>query len=180
MKRKLFFVLLAGISAISLQSCAPRIPFTQDVREKEKLSDEEIRKIQFYTSHDIVLQRGERGEKEKEITEGTLTTKDEKSVENVVIKAGTPGIVERVIDDNRVAIRFEEGEEKYLVFGDPAKQGRYTLLAGEWDKNNRGKLQYGGKTYFTGAGAANVYLTFRMKNLSGFKKDQKVVKGMKL
>lgn len=179
MKTNLIFILAASI-VLTLNSCAPRIPFTQEVREKEKLSEEEMKKIQFFASHDIVLQRGEKEEKEKEISEGTLMTKDGKSVEQVIIKAGTPGIVDRVLDANRVAIRFEEGEEKYLVFGDPNKQGRYTLLAGEWDKNNRGKLQYGGKAYNTGSGAANVYLTFRMKNLYQFKKDQKVVKGMKL
>ena len=139
-----------------------------------------MKKIQFYVSSDIVLQRGEKDEKEKEISEGTLTTKDGKSVEQVLIKAGTPGVVDRILDGNRVAVRFEPGEEKYLVFGDPTKQGRYTLLAGEWDKNNRGKLLYGGKTYLSGAGAANVYLTFRMKNLYQFKKNQTVVKGMKL
>lgn len=180
MKKNLILIVIAGVTSLMMNSCAPLIPFTQDVRETEKLSDDEMKKIQFYVSHDIVLQRGEKGEKGKEISEGTLMTKDEKSVEQVIIKSGTPGIVDRILDGNRVAVRFEEGEEKYLVFGDPNKQGRYTLLAGEWDKNNRGKLQYGGKTYYTGSGAANVYLTFRMKNLYQFKKDQKVVKGMKL
>lgn len=179
MKTKLIFILMAGVLT-TLNSCAPRIPFSQEVIVTEKLSAEELKKIQFYNSHDVVLQRGTEGEKGKEISEGTLKTTDEKSVERVIIRAGTPGIVERVMDGSRLAVRFEEGEEKYLVFGDPTKQGRYTLLASEWDSNNRGKLQYGGKTYSTGAGAANVYLTFRMKNLYQFKKDQKVVKGMKL
>ncbi len=175
--KNLFFILSA---IILFSSCAPRIPFSQEVREHEKLTDEEMKKIQFYVSHDIILQRGEKGGREKEIAEGKLTTIDEKSVEQVIIKAGTPGIVERVIDGNRIAVRFEQGEEKYLVFGDPTKQGRYTLLAGEWDKNNRGKLQYGGQDFYTASGAANVYLTFRMKNLYQFKKKQQVVKGMRL
>lgn len=176
--KNIHFILI--LTTVLFGACAQRIPFTQEVREKEKLSEEEIKKIQFYPSHDIVLQRGEAGEKGKEISEGTLMTKDEKSVEQVIIKAGTPGIADRVLDGNRISVRFEEGEGKFLVFGDPTNQGRYTLLAGEWDKNNRGKLQYGGKTYFTTQGAANVYLTFRMKNLYQFKKNQTVVKGMKL
>lgn len=179
MKKKLL-LFIAGTILLALQSCAPRIPFTRDIRHKENLSDEEIQRIQFYPSQDIVLQRGEKDEKGKEITEGTLTTKAEKSVEQVIIKAGTPGIIDHIIDANRFAVRFEEGEGKYLVFGNPNNQERYTLLAGEWDKNNRGKLQYGEKTYLTNTGAANVYLKFRMKNLNLFRKNQKVVKGMKL
>ena len=180
MKNKLNLFFLLGAVTLIMSSCAPLIPFSQDVRDKEKLSDEEMKKIQFYASSEIVLQRGEKGEKGKEITEGKLTTTDEKSVEQVIIKAGTPGIVDHILDAGRVAVRFEPGEGQFLIFGDPNKQGRYTLLAGEWDKNNRGKLEYGGKTYFTMSGAANVYLTFRMKNLYQFKKNQKVVKGMKL
>lgn len=166
--------------ALLYTACAPRIPFSQTLRDQHKLTNEELKNIQFFVSHDIVLYRGEKSEQGKETTQGTLTIKDDKSVEQVIIKAGTPGLVEQVIDGQRIAVGFEEGEGKYLVFGDPAKKGKYSLLAAEWDSNNRGKVEYGGKTYYTNPGASNIFITFQMKHLSRFRQQQQVAKGKKL
>lgn len=163
-----------------LSSCAPRVPFTQATKEQYRLTESDLKQIQFYASHDIVLQRAETDQSGKETTEGTLILTEGKSVEQVLIRAGTPGIVDKVIDDNRMMVSFEDGADKGLVFGDPFdKKGKYTMLAAEW-KNNRGVLDYGGKTWFAAPGASNVYLTFKMKRLRKFRKDSRVVKGRRL
>ena len=172
-------ILLIG-TAILFTSCAPRIPFTQKIREQYRLTDEEIKSIQFYASHDIVLQRGESSGKSKETTEGTLTVTNSKSVDQVLIKAGTPGIVEQVVDQNKVMVSFEDGGNKTIIFGDPFdNKGSYKLLAANW-KNNRGSLTYNGKEYVTSASASNTYITFKMKKLNKFMKDEHVAKGRKL
>jgi len=173
-------IILFGIVLI-VTSCAPRIPFTQTLREQYKLKDNELRSLQFYASHNIVLNRGERSDKEQTTEEGTLTIKSGNYVEQVIIKAGTPGVVEKVLDRNRIAVSFEIGENKYLEFGatNPKVNSRYTLLAPKW-VNNKGEIQYGGKTYYSSSGSGNVYLMFKMRKLHRYSKEQRVVKGRKI
>ena len=80
--------------------------------------------------------------------------------------------------DFKVAVTFEDG--KHLIFGDPKnRKGPYNMLAGEWT-NNKGKLQYGDKVYYTNSASSNVHLEFKMRKLNKYKKAQRVVKGKKL
>jgi len=173
-------IILCG-AVLFITSCAPRIPFTQTLREQYKLKDNELKSLQFYASHNIILNRGERSEKEQTTEEGTLTIKSGNYVEQVIIKAGTPGVVEKVIDRNRIVVSFEVGENKFLEFGatNPKVNSRYTLLAPKW-VNNKGKIQYGGKTYFSASGSGNVHLLFKMRKLHKYSKEQRVVKGRKI
>ena len=173
-------IILFG-AVLFITSCAPRIPFTQTLLEQYKLKDNELKSLQFYTSHNIILNRGERSEKEQTTEEGTLTIKSGNYVEQVIIKAGTPGIVEKVIDRNRIVVSFEVGENKYLEFGatNPKVNSRYTLLAPKW-VNNKGEIKYAGKTYYSSSGSGNVYLLFKMRKLHKYSKEQRVVKGRKI
>ena len=115
-----------------------------------------------------------------ETTEGTLTVKDGKSVEQVVIKKGTPGVIEKIVDGNTVMVSFEEGVEGGVVFGDSQdRKGPYYMRTASW-KNGKRKLNYGGKMYSTSSASSNIYLEFKMKRLRSFKKEERVVKGRKL
>ena len=173
-------LLPALIIGAMLTSCAPRVPFTQEVREHYKLTNEELKSLQFYASHDIVLERRSKNNKQKSTQEGTLTVKDGKHIEQVVIRAGTPGVVEKVLGDNRVAVSFETGDGKFLVFGDPTERnGVYKLLAGKW-VNRRGKITYGGEEFLTSTSSSQVYLEFKMKQLREYRKDQRYAKGRKV
>ena len=102
-------------------------------------------------------------------------------MEQVIIKAGTPGIVEKVIDNNRIAVSFEVGDNTSIIFGAPSPKNneRYTLLAPEWS-NGKGKLQYKGKTYYTVEGSAGIHLLFKIRKLNNYEKEQRVVKGRKI
>jgi len=173
-------ILLCGV-ILFVTSCAPRIPFTQALREQYKLKERELKSLQFYASHNIVLNRGERSDNKQSTEEGTLTIQSGNFVEQVIIKAGTPGIVEKVIDRNRIAVSFEVGENKYLEFGatNPKVNSRYTLLAPKW-VNNKGEIQYGGKPYYSASGSGNVHLLFKMRKLHKYSKEQRVVKGRKI
>ena len=177
---KKYVIILCG-AVLLIASCSPRIPFTQTLREQYKLKDAELKSLQFYASHNIILNRGERTDKEQTTEEGTLTIKSGNYVEQIVIKAGTPGVVEKVIDRNRISVSFEVGENKFLEFGatNPKVNSRYTLLAPKW-VNNKGEIQYGGKIYYSGSGSGNVYLLFKMRKLNKYSKEQRVVKGRKI
>ena len=179
MKAKTHLYLLLSTIAIAATSCAPRIPFTQAIKEQYKLDENDLKSIQFFTSGDIVLTRGERITNEKGTQEGTLIVKGGKELEEVVIRAGTPGVIEKVVDENKVAVSFES-DGSFLIFGDASNnKDRYSLLAAKWN-NNRGKLKYGDQTYFTSTQCANVYLMFKMKRLNQLKKKERIAKGRKL
>ncbi|MCB0430524.1 MAG: hypothetical protein H6585_12685 [Flavobacteriales bacterium] len=168
------------LGAMMLASCATKVPFTQQTRDEYKLTEEELKSLQFYTSHDIVLQRWENQGKEKATEDGTLKIRSGQSVEEVVIRAGTPGVVEKVVDGNRLAISFEAGDHKFLVFGDTKKQdGRYTLQATEW-VDNRAKVNYNDQWYMTNTGSGSTYLVFKIKKLNQFRRKQQIAKGRKI
>ena len=161
-------------------SCAPRVPFTQQIREEYKLTEDELKSIQFYVSHNIVLKRGEKMDKQKATEDGALKIKSGQSVEGIVIKAGTRGVVEKVVDGNRLAISFEVGDNTYLVFGEgKSMNGYYTLQATEW-KDGRGTINYGDQLYMSNAGSGSIYLLFKLKKLDQYRKKQKIVKGRKV
>lgn len=165
---------------INFQACAPaRVPFTQQLREKYELKPDELKSIQFYTSNDLVLRRGE-NKNSKETENGELKLLKDGLVEEIVIKAGTPCLIEEVVDGNRVKVSFEDGVNKYLVFGSiNNRDGYYTLLATEW-VGGKGKMNYGEQMYLSNSGSKDLFLTLRVKSLQKFKTDQKVVKGKKI
>lgn len=165
---------------LTFQACAPaRVPFTQQLREKYELKPEELKSIQFYTSNDLVLRRGE-NKNSKETENGELKLLKDGLLEEIVIKAGTPCLIEEVVDGNRVKVSFEDGVNKYLVFGSiNNRDGYYTLLATEW-VGGKGKMNYGEQMYMSNSGSKDLFLTLRVKSLQKFKTDQKVVKGKKI
>lgn len=164
---------------LAMTSCAPRIPFTQGIRDKYKLSEAELKSIQFYTSDILILKRGEVSEREKDTKEGTLTIKGGNKVEEVVIKAGTPCVIEQVFDGNRVSISFEDGKNKFLVFGSLQNKNGYYILQSLTD-HAKPTVNYGEKLYYVTTGSDPLFLVFKIKSLHKYEVDQKVVKGKKV
>ncbi|MBL4651394.1 MAG: hypothetical protein JKY53_00815 [Flavobacteriales bacterium] len=139
-----------------------------------------MKKLQFYTTGDIVLQRNQKDESGKETDGGELVITSGSSIDQVIIPAGTPGIVIGLKGSNAMLVRFEPGEGKYLVFGDPKnRKGAYQLIP-EGDKGGKKYVTYAGKKYSLSGTSEYVSLTFKMKRLNKFRKDERVVKGMKL
>ena len=172
--------LLAVLLLSIIVSCSPKVPFKQETREKFNLTETELRSLQFYTSGEIRLLRGERSQTEARTADGELKVESGSQVEEVLIPKGTPGIIEKIIDGNTIQVSFEEGPQKYLTFSDVAnRKGPYYLQTASY-KNNRRQVQYDGKMYVTSLASSSVYLLFKMKHLKSFKKDQRVVKGQKL
>jgi hypothetical protein len=140
--RNVLFVL----SIITISSCSNLTPFTKSIYDRYDWSEDELQRIQFYLSDDIVLKR-ELGSGTKEIINGDVKIIDGKEIEVVKIPKGTPGIMEYTRDRNKMAIRFEEGGDRYLMFGpNPKYGGKYMLLASEWTRVS-GKVHYEGNIY---------------------------------
>jgi hypothetical protein len=146
---KIIYQMMAVFGFVALMtSCSPNLtPFTQELYDHTGLSENDLKRVQFYVSRDVVLFR-ELIQGESKITNGRIKLKNGKQIEEVVIKSGTPGALLFIPKANRFAISFEDGEDSpFLMFGpNPKMDNRYALLAKEW-KKYEGKVQYAGKIY---------------------------------
>lgn len=148
------FLFAASIMSIVLfSSCSKKLSyFTDDLYEDYSWSDDDLKKIQFYLSNDIVLFR-EASSDNVRISEGKIKIRDGRKVEEIVFKKGTPGLMIFSPKKDRFAVSFEEND-KYLMFGPNAKAGgRFVLLAKDWKKRT-GQVTYGGETFYTSSASA--------------------------
>ncbi len=141
-------MLIALAFAGFLTSCSPTYTyFTKDLYEQKNWSQEDISRIQFYVSKEIVLSRT-MSTGETSISEGIIKIKDGQRVEQVIIRSGTPGVLVLMPREDRFAISFDETDtESYLMFGPNPKYGdRFALLAQEWERNY-GQVHYKNQVY---------------------------------
>jgi hypothetical protein len=175
-----------GLFALTLVACAPRIPFTQEVRQRYGLTEQELKSIQFYVSSDIVLHRDVTDSKEVGTDRGTLKVLSGQTVEEVIIPAGTPCIVQRVVDENRLVLTFGDGPNELLVFGDVSDQGirfrrgsYYTMLAVDM-QDGPDVVEFGGKEFYIADPGHPVFLLFKMQSIREFERHTKTVRGKRL
>ena len=172
---------LVFIAAVLMASCSPsKRYYTSEIDRKAAWTGEELKKIQFFISGDIVLWRDVSGS-EASITKGKIRMVNGRKVEEIVIKKGTPGMYLFSPEKDHYAIGFDAADDnKYLVFG-PARQvnGRYVLLAKEWGRNG-GKVTYGDKVYQTGSESAYAFLLVDMDHRSKTKVTSENATGRKV
>lgn len=176
-------ICVAAILVVSfaVTGCATqRVAFSQGIRTHYDLGSEGLKNLQYYVSNDITLQR-EFHREEGEISKThKLVTKESGLVEQVIIRARTPGIATEV-DDTSLAVSFEPGVA--LLFGSPPTdwdpERKYKLLAERWT-DTYGVTVYGGKTFYAVEGSHAAYLEVDVESLDAVKKQRKVLPGMAL
>ncbi|MFM7015258.1 MAG: hypothetical protein ACKOX3_02920 [Bacteroidota bacterium] len=168
-----------GLLAIVLfASCSPKIPFTQSVRERYKLTSQELSKLQFYISDEVVLKNGTPTEIDKAVEDGKLVIKTSKNDELVVIKAKTPGTVDETVDMSTLKVAFEDGMNKGLVFISKGDKNGYYRIAALQD-GGRFKMNYNNQEYYL-QGGGNAILLFKKKSLKDIQQTEKVAKGKRV
>ena len=137
-----------------MSSCSRQLTyFTQDLQDDYNWTESELKKIQFYLSEDIHLERAKSNDLSA-IQDGAITIQSGSEVERVTIKAGTPGVVVFTPKSDRFAVSFDEDPSNYLVFGpSPKARDRYVLMAKKW-RSQSGVITYGGKEYRTSSESA--------------------------
>src|SRR5262245_56225138 len=105
---------LAGLVVCLLATgCHSLVPFTHEIRDQNSLKTQDLKNLQFYLSNRVVLRR-EVSSGGREITGShKLLVISGKTIEEVVIEAGTPGIAVGA-GEGTLAISFEPGSS--LVF----------------------------------------------------------------
>lgn len=163
-------------SMFIMTSCSKNLSyFTDNLYEDYSWSDEDLKKIQFYLSDDIVLFR-EASSDNARISEGKIKIRDGRKVEEIVFKKGTPGLMIFSPKKKRFAVSFEEND-KYLMFGPNAKAGgRFVLLAKDWKKRT-GQVTYGGESFYTSSASAFAALLVDLDTVGRTNYTVKKVKG---
>ena len=147
--RNVFLTLLVGM--LALGACTPQLTtFSEELYDSYKWSDADLRKVQFYLSDDLVIYRNLEKDAGVEINSGEIKIVDGRKVQEIRFRAGTPGVFLNRPKEKNFAISFENGDDShYLVFGpNPRYNGRYMLLASEWNRR-RGKVTYAGQKFYT-------------------------------
>lgn len=100
---------LGSVLCVVLAGCAStRVPLTHELRQRYQLSSDELRLLQYYNSHTITLRR-ELASQSKQVSPGhKLIVTAGRTVEEVVIEAGTPGVALEV-GPSHIVVSFAEG-----------------------------------------------------------------------
>jgi len=165
------------IMATSLMACGPTYrPFTEDLQASQKWGERELKKVQFYLSDDIVLRR-QLSDGETAIEGGKIFMEEGRRIEEVVFAEDTPGILMFMPKTNRMAISFENGKDRFLMFGpNPKANDRYVLLASDWNRA-RGKVNYNGKEYSTSTRSAFAGLMVDLSRIERVTVNRRKAKG---
>jgi hypothetical protein len=136
-----------------------------------------MKKIQFYTSKEIVLiQSG--GESSMHTYDGKILVSNTARENRIIIPKNTPCTIERTLDLTMVIVSFEYGEDKNLLFGVNAI-GTYSLLATKWQGRD-GVIDYNNSTYKTINGSGSTMLNVKLKKLNQYRNKERVITGRKI
>ena len=153
--------------------------FTEDLYDQYEWTDNELKRIQFYVSQDIVLYKGV-SDKGTKIEKGKIKLENAREVEEVIIKKGTPGVFVRSPRKNHFAISFDDKERSFLMFGPNSKaNGRFLLMAKDWDRNS-GEISYNGEVYETSSSSAYAALMVDIKRAKKTKYRSKTAGGQRV
>lgn len=175
MKKILLFLSLAFF----LNSCKNLVPYTNAMKQKYNWNEGDIKRIQFYVSHNIVLNR-EFTKGSTDIVKGTIKNIHGSKVEQIIIPAGTKGAVTEIPNENKLLVSFEMSDDSYLSFGVNPKAGnKFVLLASDW-KNEMGKVHYSGNEYYTDPDSKYAFLKVDLRKIEKMEVKQRVAKGRKV
>lgn len=167
---------------IFLTSCGTKIPYTNEIRDEFSLdSEKQLKKVQFYTSATIIMEKSKSSGNQGTASDGALVTSSNSEQNRVIIPINTKCIFEGFGPNGELVLRFETGVAKTVMFSVRPNQttGKYYLVA-EWEQNKGGKLSYGNETYYTSSSSGNAYLQVVLKKLQKTKRKDRIVKGMKI
>ncbi|WP_116107861.1 hypothetical protein [Lewinella sp. IMCC34191] len=171
---------LLSLTVLCFTSCGPKLsPFTQRLYEEQNWGEEDLRRIQFYLSEDVILQRELRSGN-SQIRNGTVRVINGRDIEQVVFRRNTPGVFTFSPKTQRIAISFEDDSDNFLVFGPNPKNGdRYTLLASDWERDS-GIITYAGREWRVSSADAFASLLIPLKRLRQEERRGRVVGGRKI
>ncbi len=176
------YVLLLIVGVV-LASCGTKIPYTNEIRDEFGLESEQmVKKVQFYTSATIILEKNKESGNQGTDESGKLVTSSNKEQDRVIIPIGTKCVFDGYGPNQELILRFEVGAGKTVTFATRpgTTSGKYYLVA-DWNNGRSGgTIQYGNETYTATSSSGTAYLQVIRKRLQKTKRKDRVVKGMKV
>ena len=171
------------IVGLILASCGTKIPYNNQVRDEFGLeSKQQVKKVQFFTSATIILEKNKQSGNQTTDDDGALVTSSNSEQDRVIIPIGTKCIFEKYGDNEELIVRFEQGTGKNLTFAmrPGTTSGKYYLVA-DWKNGSAGgTIKYGNEIYSVTSSSGTAYLQVVRKRLQKTKRKDRVVKGMKV
>lgn len=166
------------VVSLVLAGCKNLVPYTDALRSKYNIQQSDLRRIQFYPSEDIILQR-KISDGATNIVSGKIKSINGEKVEEIIIRSGTPGIL--VQDANgKLSISFESNDNYYINFGSNTYMNKKYTIAFSDLNNKVGRIVYNGTTYFTAPESVNAILMVDMRKINKFELNQRIAKGRKI
>jgi hypothetical protein len=200
----------AALLALLVTGCGPRlVPFTHEIRLQQNLSRGDMKNLQYYVSHRIILRRELESGGSQVTGSHKLLVVSGKTIEEVVIEEHTPGIAV-AIDDSSIAVSFEPGSSITFAVGSepgaaelspaqfasppdpfpgnqqPERQpftpsGGDVLGGSYWIATaSGGRLKYQGKLFTAIEESLQAHLLIDAESLEEEVEDRKVLPGMRL
>jgi hypothetical protein len=164
---------------MTMSSCKNLVPYTDAVRTKYNLTDDQLKRLQFYVSSPVVIQRKLTADNNTLIYGGKIKVINGEKIEEVVVPTGTKGVLVRN-DNGKFEISFEKDDTYFLRFGtNPNRYDSYVLLASDW-RGKIGTVTYAGNKYYTAPESADAVLLIDLHKISNYQKDARVAKGRKV
>jgi hypothetical protein len=177
MKSLVFFTLIV----IGLSSCGVKVPLTQAIKEEYNLTEQNMKKVQFFVSSEIILQRSSKKGSSGTTSDGTLVSQSANEQNRIIILPRTKCVFESYGDGKEVLIRFEVGAGKYITFATrPNMDNGKLYLQAKWEQGKGGKIEYGNEEYYATPESGNAFLMVKIKKSQKTKRSDRVVKGMKV
>ncbi len=174
------FILFATL-ALTVLSCSQRVAYTSSLYDEYDLTAQTIKKLQFYTSSQIILQRSSQQGNQQISSDGKLVVNERKQEDRIIINLSTKCVFEKDGENGEVYIRFEVGTGKTLKFAARQNQsnGKYYLVA-KWQQGKGGEVEYGNQIYYANTPSANSFLMVSIQKLKRTQRKDRVVKGIKV
>lgn len=161
-----------------LAGCKSLVPYTDAIRTKHNIQQSDLRRIQFYPSEDIILQR-KVSDGATNIVSGKIKTVNGEKVEEIIIRSGTPGVLVQETN-GKLGISFESNDNYYINFGSNTYMDQKYTIAFSDLKNKVGKIIYNGMPYFTAPESVSALLMVDMRKINKFEINQRIAKGRKV
>jgi len=172
-------LILLSLVTVIIASCATKVPYTNKIKEEFELTEKTIKKVQFFTSSEIIMYRasssGSRGTQDG----GVLVASSQSKEDRIIIPPRTKCVVERMGDSGELFIRFESGANRYLGFKARETSGGRFYLDALW-KDGKGQIQYANETYMATSVSGNAFLLVQIKKLQKTQRQDRIVKGVKV
>ena len=172
-------IIIAAIISLTLGSCKNLVPYSDGLKTKYNLTDEQLKHVQFYMSDPIVLHRKITSANSTQVTAGKIKVINGEQVEEVIVPPGTKGVLVKDAE-GKMEVSFEKGDDYYLRFGsNPNRNNAYVVLASDW-QGKVGIVTYAGNKYTTSPESADALLLIDIHKIQNYQKNERVAKGRKV